>query len=190
MLQKYNFVVNHDLVNIQNFSQRGSLAHVLGVSSPQWQFVDDKQTWLHGPVTTAFTIMVKGFPKVRLLFIDACPLIDFVWIKITPSTSGSASGIDSVSLRFGFPNFHVSTSARGHLFILDPVYIESIARFSTANSNSVTSENQYISTFLPFFNMRLDWLCYCIAFIHLYSASHSMSLSEALPTTALILYRS
>jgi len=30
---------------------------------------------------------------------------------------------------------------------------------------------------------------YCIAFIHLYSATHSMSLSEALPTTAMSLCR-
>jgi len=27
---------------------------------------------------------------------------------------------------------------------------------------------------------------YCIVFIHLYGASHSMSLSEALPTTAIL----
>src|SRR6218665_1329949 len=31
---------------------------------------------------------------------------------------------------------------------------------------------------------------YCIVFIHLYSASHSTSLSEALPTTAMTLCRS
>ena len=33
-------------------------------------------------------------------------------------------------------------------------------------------------------------LLYCIEFIHLYSASHSTSLSEALPTTAVLLYLS
>ena len=28
-----------------------------------------------------------------------------------------------------------------------------------------------------------DWAMYCVVFIHFYSASHSMSLSEVLPTT-------
>ena len=38
--------------------------------------------------------------------------------------------------------------------------------------------------------MYTSVVMYCIVFIHFYSASHSMSLSEALPTTAIALCRS
>jgi len=36
------------------------------------------------------------------------------------------------------------------------------------------------------FLARLYSIVYCIVFIHFYSASRSMSLSEALPTTAVV----
>ena len=43
---------------------------------------------------------------------------------------------------------------------------------------------------LFFISTGMKTVLYCFVFIHLYSASHSMSHSEALPITALILFRS
>jgi len=47
-----------------------------------------------------------------------------------------------------------------------------------------------VCCYMPIMQLKLVFnslysLLYCIVFIHFYSASHSLSLSEALPTTAI-----
>src|SRR6218665_1032614 len=58
-----------------------------------------------------------------------------------------------------------------------PVFaLQSVRCYRVKKDTNMTSEEEFIC------KVRV---LYCIVFIHFYSASHSLSLSEALPTTAI-----
>jgi len=54
-------------------------------------------------------------------------------------------------------------------------------KYLRAKKNNNNNKQTIILIHVYFFILLL----YCIVFVHFYSASHSMSLSEALPTTAI-----
>ena len=69
-----------------------------------------------------------------------------------------------------------------------------VPRLDTVKTLRVTTHNKHFPFLLPRLGygtieiillLLLLLLLYCIVFIHFYSASHSLSLSEALPTTAI-----
>src|SRR6218665_156495 len=80
------------------------------------------------------------------------------------------------------------------LTITAPVIIYILGHVCVYSAIHRLSHKTVLSTFGTSLSVpMLGTTLYCIAFsvfIHLYSASHSLSLTEALPTTALILCRS